>query len=155
MLKGGVFFGVYPGYAEFACDLRTLPGMSQGGVRHDIETYLDELRKKDPELEVTLEFEPLPLGWVGSSEIPSDHRLVAAMQTAAEQVLGASPPLGAFPGTTDASKLSSGLGIPTIPAFGPGRLPLAHSPNECVSVESPLKAAQMYALGALNYLGVK
>ena len=155
MLNGGVFYGVYPGNAEFACDLRTLPGMSQEGVRRDIETYLDELRKEDPELKVKLEFEPLPLGWIESSEIPADHLLVAAMQNAAEQVLGASPPLGAFPGTTDAPKLRLGLGIPTIPAFGPGRLPLAHSPNECVSVDSPLKAAQMYALGALNYLGVK
>lgn len=155
MVKGGVFFGVYPGYAEFACDLRTLPSMSQEGVRRDIEAFLDELRQEDPELKVKLEFEPLPLGWIESSEIPADHPLVVAMQNAAEQVLGASPPLGSIPGTTDAPKLQFGLGIPTIPAFGPGRLPLAHSPNEYISVKSPLQAAQIYALCALNYLGLK
>jgi acetylornithine deacetylase len=155
MVKGGVFYGVYPGYAEFACDLRTLPGMSQEGVRRDIEAYLNELQREDSELNVQLEFEPLPLGWIEPSEIPADHPLVVAMQNAAEQVLGASPPFGAIPGTTDAPKLQFGLGIPTIPAFGPGRLPLAHSPNECISMDSPLQAAKIYALCALNYLGVK
>ena len=154
MVEGGVFFGVYPGYAEFACDLRTLPGMTQEGVRRDIEEFLDELRNEDPDLAVELEFEPPPLGWIESSEIPADHPLVKAVQSAAGRVFGASPPLGAIPGTTDAPKFQLGLGIPTIPAFGPGRLPLAHSPNEHISVDSPLQAAQVYALCALNYLGV-
>ena len=155
MVKGGVFYGVYPGLAEFACDLRTLPGMTQDGVRKDIEAFLDELRREDPQLKVQFDFEPLPLGWIEPSEFPSEHPLVVAMQTAAEQVLGCRPPLGVIPGTTDAPKLQFGLGIPTIPAFGPGRLPLAHSPNEYISVSSPLQAAQIYALGALEYLGVK
>jgi acetylornithine deacetylase len=42
-------------------------------------------------------------------------------------------------------------GIPTIAAFGPGLLPLAHGPNEWVSSQSVLQAAQMYALLALDY----
>lgn len=155
MVRGGVFFGVYPGYAEFACDLRTLPGMTQEGVRQDIEAFLNDLRREDPELKAELEFEPLPLGWIEPSEIPADHPLVAAIQSAAEQVLGSCPPLGAIPGTTDAPKFQFGLGIPTIPAFGPGRLPLAHGPNECISVNSPLQAAKIYALSALNYLKAK
>ena len=46
-----------------------------------------------------------------------------------------------------------GAGIPTVAAFGPGRLPLAHSPNEHIAVESLGQAAQVYALCALNYLG--
>ncbi len=155
MVSGGVFFGVYPGYAEFACDLRTLPGMTREGVAQDIEAFLDELRSEDPSLEVKLEFEPLPLGWIEPCEIPPDHPLVVATQAAAERVFGTCPPLGCIPGTTDSPKLQFGLGIPTIPAFGPGRLPLAHSPNEHISVESPLQAAKVYALCALNYLGVR
>jgi len=80
---------------------------------------------------------------------------VVATQAAAERVFGTCPPLGCIPGTTDSPKLQFGLGIPTIPAFGPGRLPLAHSPNEHIAVESPLQAAKVYALCALNYLGVR
>ena len=154
MVNGGVFFGVYPGYAEFACDLRTLPGMTRECVVQDIEAFLDELRAQDPDLDVKLELEPLPLGWIEPCEISPDHPLVVATQAAAARIFGVCPPLGCIPGTTDSPKLQFGLGIPTIPAFGPGRLPLAHSPNEHVSVESPLQAAQVYALCALNYLGV-
>ena len=156
MVTGGLFWGVYPGYAEFSTDLRTMPGMTQEGVRRDVEAFLDELRLEDPELRVEMEFEPLPLGWIEASEIAADHPVVHALQQAAASVFGASAsPLSAYPATTDASKFQFGLGIPTVAAFGPGRLPLAHSPNEHVAVGSLAQAARVYALCALNYLGAK
>jgi acetylornithine deacetylase/succinyl-diaminopimelate desuccinylase-like protein len=155
MVQGGVFWGVYPGYAEFSTDLRTMPGMTQNEVRRDVEAFLDELRAEDSDLQVEFEFEPLPLGWIEPSEITAEHPLVRALQGAAARVFGASPPLSAYPATTDAPKFQFGLGIPTIAAFGPGRLPLAHSPNEHIAVGSLVQAAQVYALCALNFLGVK
>jgi acetylornithine deacetylase len=155
MVSGGVFWGVYPGYAEFATDLRTMPGMTQAGVRRDVEAFLDELRRADPELQVEVEFEPPPLGWIEPSEIAADHPVVAALQQAAAVVFGSSPPLSAYPATTDAPKFQYGAGIPTVAAFGPGRLPLAHSPNEHIAVKSLTQAAQVYALCALNYLGAE
>jgi acetylornithine deacetylase/succinyl-diaminopimelate desuccinylase-like protein len=129
--------------------------MTQEGVRRDLVAFLDQLRQEDTELEVELEFEPMPLGWIEPSEIPADHPLVTSTAAAAEYVFGVSPSLGAIPATTDAPKFQLGLGIPTIPAFGPGRLPLAHGPNEHISIDSPLRAAQVYALTALDYLGVR
>ena len=155
IVKGGVFWGVYPGYAEFGVDVRTMPGMTREGVRRDVEAFLDELRREDPELKVQLEFEPEPLGWIRPSEIAASHPIVGALQKASEVVFGTAPPLSAYPATTDAPKIQYGLGIPSVAAFGPGRLPLAHSPNEHIAVESLRQAAQVYALCALNYLGAK
>ncbi len=152
MVKGGVYYGVYPGNAEFSCDLRTLPGMTREGVERDIRGWLGTVRRDDPDLQAELEFEEPPLDWIEPSEIDSTHPLVGAIQKAAEEVLGVPVPLGCMPGTTDAPKLQYGLGIPTIPAFGPGLLPLAHGPNECISQKSPLQAAKIYALGVLAYL---
>jgi len=152
MVRGGVYYGVYPGEAEFACDLRTLPGMTQDQVREAVQGWLHELRQEDPELEVALEFEPPPLGWIEPSEIPAAHPLVPVLLRAATEVLDRAPALGSIPGTTDAPKFQSGLGLPTVPAFGPGLLPLAHGPNERISIKSPGQAARIYALAALYFL---
>ena len=60
--------------------------------------------------------------------------MVRAVEQAATDVLGEAPPLAAFPGATDAWPFQGQGGIPTLAAFGPGLLPLAHGPNEWVSI---------------------
>ena len=150
MLRGGVFYGVYPGFAEFGVDVRVIPGMSQEDVRRDVEALLDWLRQNDPTLQVELEFEPPPLGWIPPCEIAADTPVVQTSRAAAAQVLGVELPLIAYPATTDGTYFAA-AGIPTIPAFGPGLLPLAHGANEYVHVESILQAAQIYTLTALRF----
>jgi acetylornithine deacetylase/succinyl-diaminopimelate desuccinylase-like protein len=151
-IEGGVGYGVCPGVAEFQADIRTLPGMTRQQLQLDVERCLDSLRRADPELRVELEFEQPPLDWMPATEVPADHPFVAALLTAAEQVLGWRPKLSAFPGGTDAAKFQGLAGIPTIPSFGPGWLRLAHGPNECVGTEAIVQAAKMYALAAQAYL---
>lgn len=147
-IDGGVGYGVFPGAAEFQSDIRTLPGMTEEQLRADLESCLDELRREDPDLEVELEFEL----WMEPTEVPADHPLVDHLLEAAEHVLGFRPELTAFPGGTDASKFHGIAGIPTIPSFGPGWLPLAHGPNECVGVEAIVQAAKIYALAGSHFL---
>jgi acetylornithine deacetylase len=151
LVSGGVFFGVVPGLAEFGCDLRTLPGMTEASVRASLERWLDARRALDPGLDVELEFEP-GLTWVPPAEIAADHALVGIAQAAAAEVLGAPPPLSVFPGATDAPWFD-GVGIPTIPSFGPGILTCCHGPNEYVDLESVHLAARMYARIAAGYCG--
>ncbi len=150
-VQGGVYYGVYPGYAEFGSDLRTIPGMTLEGVRQDIEAFLDRLRADDPALDVTLAFEPPPLQWIPPIEISPEAPVVQAVRKAARTVLGHEPPMAAYPATTDGTYFAQ-AGIPTIPAFGPGLLPLAHGANEYVHLDSILQAAQIYALTALAFL---
>jgi acetylornithine deacetylase/succinyl-diaminopimelate desuccinylase-like protein len=148
MAQAGVFYGVYPGSAEFACDLRTLPGMDREQVVADLEAFLADARAQDPELDAELELDV----WVPPTELDPDHPVVAALQAASRRVLGAAPPLGAFPGVTDAAHFQLTAGIPTVAAFGPGLLPRAHSPNERLDVAGAAKASRIYALAALRYL---
>lgn len=147
--SAGVFYGVYPGSAEFACDLRTLPGMSKEQVIADLEGFLDRARVDDPELQAELIFEI----WVPATEISPDEPVVASLQSAAATVLGKAPPLAAFPGATDAPHFQLTAGIPTVAAFGPGYLPRAHTPNEHLASKSVSQAARIYALAAWRYLG--
>lgn len=143
MIQGGTFFGVVPGQAEFACDLRTVPGMTRDQVAAGLETWLAACREADPDLTVEYAFEP-GLDWIPWSELDAGHPLVSATESAAAAVLGEAPPLGVFPGGTDAPWFSQ-VGIPTLPSFGPGTLTCAHGPNEYVSVASVHQASRIYA----------
>ena len=147
---GGVGYGVLPGHAEFWSDIRTTPGMTFDGLRADLEAAVALVSTEVPGASITLDF-PAHLRWVEPTEIAADHPATRAVRAAAEAVLGEAPPLTAFPGGTDVSPLQGIGGIPTLAAFGPGLLPLAHGPNEWVSLSSLSQASRMYALAALEY----
>ena len=149
LVHGGVYFGVVPGMAEFACDLRTLPGMDEGGVRRSVDNWLDAKRRADPSLDVEVAFEP-GLTWVPPAELPAAHPLVQAACESIEGVLGRTPPLAVFPGGTDAPWYEQ-AGIPTLPALGPGTLSCCHGPNEFVKLEAVHQAARVYARTAARY----
>lgn len=152
-VQGGVFYGVNPGQAEFATDIRTLPGMRRDEVEASVRAFLARLREEDPRLHVELEWRPSPGDWKPAAEIAPDQPVVAALEDAAARVLGRRPPRGAFAGGTDAPHFALEAGIPTVPAFGPGLLTVAHGPNERVRLESIVQAAKIYALAALRYVG--
>ena len=149
-VHGGVAYGVYPGYAEFGSDIRIHPGMTQGGVKRDLEAFLARLQAEDPDLRVELEF-------LGEDEgewkvLQGNEPFVRILQRATQRVLGRPVPLGGYPAFTDAYWFHTHAGIPSIPAFGPGLLPAAHRPNEFVSVDSIVEASKIYALAAAEYL---
>lgn len=149
-LHGGIFFGVYPGSAEFGVDVRTVPGMTLDELQEDVEAFLERLRQGDSELQVTAEWVP-ELRWSPPSSIPVDHPIVEAARWAAREVLGRDVPPDTMPAFTDGTFWSL-AGIPAIPAFGPGSLLLAHQPNEHVSVQEILEASRIYTLMALRFL---
>ena len=148
MARAGVFYGVYPGDAEFACDIRTLPGMSREHVEEDIRQFLRDAAAEDPELDAELDFEI----WVPATEVDGGHALVTALREGSGVVLGDERPTGVFPGATDAPFFQLTAGIPTVAAFGPGFLPRAHAPNESAPVEGILQAAELYAVAASRFV---
>lgn len=154
-VRGGVQYGVTPGYAEFGTDIRIPPGVSLDDVRRALDAFFGRLRAELPDLQATWEFEPPPLEWMPPTEIAVDDSLVKAVVSAAEQVLGVenTPPFGTFPGGTEAAFYQGRGGIPCLPAFGPGFLPICHGPNEHVGVESIIQAAKMYALAGSQAAG--
>jgi acetylornithine deacetylase len=145
-LNGGVYFGVCPGRAEFGVDVRIPPGIGKSDVQAAMDRFVESMRADDPELVIDWAFEPPPLDWIPPTEIPVDHMLVKAARHASLAVLGHEPPLGAFPGGTEAAVYQGRGGIPALPALGPGYLPVCHGPNEHVGVESIIEAAKIYAL---------
>lgn len=152
-LGGGVYYGICPGEAECGVDVRTVPGMTLAALQAEVETFLETLRREDAELQVSAAWHPV-LTWHSPCAIDPGHPLVTAAAGAAQTVLGHEVPLGVMPAFTDATNWS-GAGIPSIPAFGPGLLTLAHRPNEYVKVAEVVEASQIYALTALHYIAAR
>ena len=150
-LGGGIFYGIVPGEAEFGVDIRTVPGMTLEALRGEVLAFIERLRAENPALDVEVEWVP-GLEWFPPSSIDPGHPLVAAAGAAGLAVLGREVPLGVMPAFTDGTNWSL-AGMPSIPAFGPGMLPLAHRPNEYVEVREIVEAARIYALTALRFLG--
>ena len=150
MAEAGVFYGVYPGNAEFACDIRTLPGMEERHLIDDINRFLTAAMADDPDLRAELVWELM----VPATEISADEPIVGILQATAGEVLGREPRLDVFPGATDAPHFQLTAGIPCVAAFGPGMLPRAHGPNEFMAAESVAPAAEIYGLASIRYLGV-
>ena len=149
LVSGGVYYGVHPGYAEFATDIRLPPGVTPDGARAEVEDFLAGLAREDPELHTELE----AVGGSTAFVLDGEQPFVRSLLAAGERVLGRRLPFGAFPGYTDAHQFFGRLRIPTVPAYGPGLLPLAHAPNEWVAVDDIVRAAKVYALAAIDYLG--
>jgi acetylornithine deacetylase len=150
-LNGGVYFGVVPGAAEFGCDIRVPFGARENVMRDEIESWLATCISIDPKLRADVVWESPPTIWIEPVRFPQDHRFGIALKNACRLVLPRPPDVGCFPGATDAPWFVA-AGVPTIPAFGPGLLPLAHSPNECVSIDSIRACARIYALSAMEFL---
>ena len=152
VFQGGAGLGKIAGEAEFLADIRTVPGMIQAEMTEDISRVIASFCEEHPQVDVTWNYINGHLSWTQPTEISANHPLVLATQQAAEAVLGSAPPLGYFPGGTDAIWWQGVGNISTIPGFGPGLLTNCHKPNEFVSVQALIEAAKLYALMIVNYL---
>ncbi|MEZ4506071.1 MAG: M20/M25/M40 family metallo-hydrolase [Thermomicrobiales bacterium] len=147
---GGVGYGVVPGQATFYSDIRTLPGMDQETFREDIQAAIDRCSPVLNGATATVVW-PEGMSWSAATEVAPDHPAVVASRRAARAVLGHEAPIAAFTGGTDAIAFQGLAGIPILAALGPGLLPLAHGPNEWVSLISLRQAMRIYVLTAIEY----
>lgn len=146
--RGGWGYGVLPDHVAALVEVRSLPGMPR-------EQVLAELRVAVDGVAPGANIEVLPDGsessWIDAvPPADTDGALVAACRGATTRVFGRELPTSVFPGTTDASWLKE-LGIPCLPALGPGLISRAHGPDEWVSVDALRKTVDLYELLARDF----
>jgi len=148
-LEAGVAPGVVPDVAVARGDVRTVAGQTLADVIGALERGLARLREGEPRLDISL----VPDGdeWPATTVDPGAP-IVDALVAATEQVTGRRPRLGCFPASSEAHVLTR-LGIPCVPAFGPGLLSAAHVPNESVATDDLKIAAKIYTLALASLLG--
>ncbi len=130
-------------------DRRFIPEETAAEVRREVEDILREIKAEvkgfDYEWRDLMVVEPV----VTDAASP----LVRAFVRAVKQVYGYEGTVVASPGTYDHKHVRRLGGIEHCIAYGPGRLGLAHRPDEYVEVEDLRRAMGVIALGLINLWG--
>ena len=132
-----------PDRCQAVFDRRFIHEETFEAVRAEIVAMLDG-QGIDYELRDLMRVDPL----LGSSTA----ELPRAASAAIRDVLGVEPTLMVSPGTYDQKHVVRRAGIAECIAYGPGRLVLAHQPDEYVAVADLLAATKVLALLTLRLL---
>ena len=171
-VKGEPQVNVLPQQCRAFLDIRTIPGQSHEALKKQMEDIVqDEKRSVCESLEsgplreirealakglskgISFEaaltiFEDRP--WTKTSR---DEPVVQAVSRAMRSLTGEEPVYDGVPGATDGTFLSAWSGIPIV-TVGAGKWMIPHQKDEWVSIDELCLTAKIYALSALEYLGV-
>ncbi len=136
--------------ASAILDRRFLEEESFESVREEIVQLLERVVQRTPGVSFTLR----DLMVVPPVRTPTPSTLVASLDQGISQVFGRSASLVASPGTYDHKHVTRLGGIAECVAYGPGILELSHQPDEWVSIDDLVRAAQVMALTAMDLLSV-
>ena len=102
MIQGGIQVNQVPDSCSIELDRRMLPGETRQQVWQEFEDLIDELRLRDPDMEIEMEspmLESLPL------ETSPTERIVQAVTAASSEVIGPRQLIG-VPYGSDASRFA-------------------------------------------------
>jgi acetylornithine deacetylase len=136
-IRGGTQINIVPERCEIEVDRRVIPGENSRTVLQDFEKRLRNFTKDSG-----VQFSIQELLLDNPLDTSGDETIVKAAQKVASDC-GFSTELVGVPYGSDASKLQSLGGIPTL-VFGPGSIAQAHTAGEFVPVKEVQQAAEFY-----------
>lgn len=137
-----------PAQCDAYLDIRSLPAITHAELINAIWQEIAGLRTEHPEycFEVeTIDDRP-------ATETAIDDPVVQAVIAGHQQVYGCLPAIGGVPGATDGTILWRDRAIPVV-VYGPGDKHIPHQPDEFVELDEVVRAAKVYIIAALTYLG--
>lgn len=128
------------------CDRRFLPEEGFAATRAEIVELLDAVAARHPAIDYALG----DLLVVDPVRVPEGSPLVAALDRGIRRVMSRAATLVASPGTYDQKHVARIAGVEHCVAYGPGRLELAHQPDEWCGIDDLVHATQVLALATLE-----
>jgi acetylornithine deacetylase len=132
-------------------DLRIVPGMTDEGVRQDMQNLLANIAAEDPEFdfELIIPQSPQQPNMPAREATPVDAPVVARLIQAHEHISGQTANVGAGHriGATADTCHFKGVGI-TCVEYGPGFIPIWPMVDECIKVAQIVTATKVLALTA-------
>lgn len=131
-------------------DRRFLVEEDLGEVKAELIELLHQLRRDRPGFDYRIRelMEVLP------TQTARDAPVVRAVAAAIEQVTGRGPEFVCSPGTYDQKHVFRIGRLEDCIAYGPGKVELAHQPDEYVDIDDLVTSAKVMAASALRLLGV-
>jgi succinyl-diaminopimelate desuccinylase len=138
-IAGGEALGRLPERARFSVGVRLLPGGERITLMRELTAFVDA-RTGDASARIT----PVAVSpFANGMELASGHPLAELASEAVAAAGYPTPVVAGMSGFSEGAFLAA-RGIPTLPALGPGRAPLAHGPDEWVSARSLRAAVEIY-----------
>jgi succinyl-diaminopimelate desuccinylase len=140
---------VVPHACKVLLDRRFLIEEDLEEVKAEVVALLEALRQERPGFRYAVRevMEVLPV------MTERDAPVARAVAAAIRQVLGREPSFIASPGTYDQKHIQRIAGLGSCIAYGPGRLELAHQPDEFVEIEEMVQSAKVMALACRALTG--
>lgn len=142
--SAGRNFNVVPDRCSFTIDRRFNPEEDLEEERGRLLGVFDELRAEGIDLDVEVIQEARAAG------VPANTEVAVALARAVEAVEGRAPRFELCPGLLEI-RFYAQAGVPAY-CYGPGRLDLAHGPDEHVDIDALRRCAEVYARTALDVL---
>lgn len=125
--SGGDFAGVLPQVARFSLECRALPGTEADSFLDQLKVFINNIADT---CDVQVELADVWLGGCADGcDLAADHPLALAALEAVRAHGYRGVQFSGNPLFCE-SALIAARGIPTLPALGPGRVSMAHKPNE-------------------------
>ena len=146
--RDGLPSPLVPDRCRLLLDRRFPDEESLASVRDEVTRLLDRIARDRPGfrygLRDVLEVQP--------SRTPADAGVVRALQQSIAEVTGRPAQLVCSPGSYDHKHVLRIGGLEECVAYGPGRLELAHQPDERVAIDDLVASAQVMALATARLL---
>lgn len=139
-IRGGAKVNVVPAECAIEVDRRTVPGETADSVLASVETALELVRERFPELDAEVEL----ILAADPFELPADAPFVGRVTAAVSEALGHEAEVIGFRGASDARFLSE-AGADVV-VCGPGDIAVAHTANESLDLDELERAARAYAV---------
>jgi succinyl-diaminopimelate desuccinylase len=147
VIHAGVKANIIPDECTLLLDRRVAPDENAKRAEKEIMTVINEEKKQNPELDLTVEQSMLHTNFVN----PSDFRFIGNLKEVYPKITGVEPFIGGTTGALDAC-YSVQEGIPTV-TFGAARPDSnSHGSNESVLVDDLVRYAQIVSLSLREYL---
>jgi len=138
-----------PDRCKMVIDRRFLMEESLGEVRAEMVELLDHLKAERPDFDYSIR----DMHSVVPTMTERDAPIVSTVARAISEVLGRDPDYVVSPGTYDQKHIDRIGRLKNCIAYGPGRIDLAHQPDEWIGVADMLDSAEVMVLSLFELLG--